>query len=386
MKKACKHGISALLIALFALSALCGCGGSPKTYTIEQGDITLESGQTAALSLANTEEEPLEWYTSDASIAYVNGKGVVTGVSYGSVTVKAKIGDVWSEEINVTVKPGSDAHYTAGTPDMYSSAFGIYLMSFMRSSNSVPLAGLNPALFQYDDPDREDWNLRMTVDTFQFWLPNITWGKIDKIEHTEIKFDKNGNNSKVITLYVDENGGWMQDTQNMQKTYINDPDKLLSHRARSLVWDDSRLQFTREVEGFIISQGDISETEGVEHYVPTCQYALASNSGEILPVAALINDLIDTAKQGGASANDWSEAPFNNYFTVENNVVHFQYVMAMCGIRIGDTLHHGSFAFDETSGRLAYLSMDDIYAKQSPRRIIRFYYGEKDLDASQPQA
>lgn len=95
------------IMPLFLLT-LAGCKEDTISYTendikISQSDLTLNIDQTFDLNVSNFDlNGSITWSTSDASIATVDSKGVVKGISQGKTTISASYKDLKSSII-VTV-------------------------------------------------------------------------------------------------------------------------------------------------------------------------------------------------------------------------------------------------------------------------------------------
>ncbi len=83
---------------------------APTAIVISSEATTVEAEQTLQVSATTTPETinvPLTWESSDAAVATVSESGLVTGVAAGTAKITAKYGTVVSNEIEVTVIPGS---------------------------------------------------------------------------------------------------------------------------------------------------------------------------------------------------------------------------------------------------------------------------------------
>ena len=80
----------------------------PITVTIEApAKTSLEVGETlklTAIVVNNTDNLPVVWASSDATVLSVNAEGVVSAIKEGSATVTAKVGDVTSLGVTFEVK------------------------------------------------------------------------------------------------------------------------------------------------------------------------------------------------------------------------------------------------------------------------------------------
>ena len=107
------------IIAVATLSILGGAGfgiyklltkeGTETTVTISPENPTVLVGETVKLTAkAEPEIKKWNWTSGDESVATVNDRGVVTGVSEGSVTITVVADDKRkaSESVSVTVQPG----------------------------------------------------------------------------------------------------------------------------------------------------------------------------------------------------------------------------------------------------------------------------------------
>ncbi len=94
--------LTVLALVLSLIMMLTACDGTPDvtepapeaTIKLDKTSVTLDVGQTAQLTatVENTQEAPA-WSSSDASVAAVDGQGLVTALKAGKATVTAKVGD-----------------------------------------------------------------------------------------------------------------------------------------------------------------------------------------------------------------------------------------------------------------------------------------------------
>lgn len=99
-EKAKRTTVRVLVVSLllaFCFSLTIGCEAK------ERVEITVDFGTEKLIELQKTLESPV-WVSTDETIATVDSKGVVKGVSLGSTVITAKVNDKPAATVNVTVK------------------------------------------------------------------------------------------------------------------------------------------------------------------------------------------------------------------------------------------------------------------------------------------
>lgn len=89
--------------------ALDAAGGGTATFNITPGSVTLNEGQTAALTLNSARPlGPYTWTTNAPGVATVSGDGVVTAIGPGvaTITVTSSVDRTVSARTIVTVRSG----------------------------------------------------------------------------------------------------------------------------------------------------------------------------------------------------------------------------------------------------------------------------------------
>src|SRR6476659_8242770 len=91
-------------LALAVAAALCACGPSVKSVTVEPASVSIQQkGASAKLSATPKDDKGLPvndpslkatWTSSDASVASVDGTGKVTANKSGDAVVTATVGEV----------------------------------------------------------------------------------------------------------------------------------------------------------------------------------------------------------------------------------------------------------------------------------------------------
>jgi eukaryotic-like serine/threonine-protein kinase len=84
-------------------------------------------------------DSPLEWTTSDASVAVVSGDGIVLGIAPGAVTIRVRAGDAVGE-LGLRVEPAPAASLRlVGAPDRLSAGGTARLAVEARDAHSNPI-------------------------------------------------------------------------------------------------------------------------------------------------------------------------------------------------------------------------------------------------------
>ncbi len=137
--------LSIVLCALFALTLFCGCAGKEPTFTLNQTEIQLKSGETQTLTVSfeNLGADPygISWESSNNDVATVKS-GIVTGVSEGSAVIKARV-NIYANSKTTTGELFCNVTVT-GTPNLESITFAEQTKTVAPGSTVLLVPDLNP--------------------------------------------------------------------------------------------------------------------------------------------------------------------------------------------------------------------------------------------------
>lgn len=137
--------LSNILCALFALTLFCGCAKKEPTFTLNQTEIQLKSGETLTLTVSfenlGTDPYGISWESSNNDVATVKS-GIVTGVSEGSAVIKARV-NIYANSKTTTGELFCNVTVT-GTPNLESITFSEPTKTVAPGSTVLLVPDLNP--------------------------------------------------------------------------------------------------------------------------------------------------------------------------------------------------------------------------------------------------
>ena len=134
-----------ILCALFMATLFCSCAKKEPTFSLNQTDIQLKSGEKATLTVSfeNIGADPygIIWESNNTDVATVTS-GIVTGISAGSAIIKARI-TIYSNNKTTTGELSCTVTVT-GTPNLESISFSETERSVAPNSTLLLTPELNP--------------------------------------------------------------------------------------------------------------------------------------------------------------------------------------------------------------------------------------------------